>query len=225
MLSAALTNTIKDDVSAWLKDDCPKLDIGGFVVGDKEETATLYCKSATVLAGVPFANEVFAQCNIVADWNITEGSFISVTGATRKVVVATVRGKAKDILLAERVSLNILSRASGIATAARKAVEIKEAQNWEGYVAGTRKTTPGFAAVEKYALLVGGAATHRMDLSQMVMLKDNHIWSAGSITNAVKKARSIAGFSMKIEVRPHLQDQKCVTYNTLFSRRRWNART
>jgi len=65
---------------------------------------------------------------------------------------------------------------------------------------GTRKTTPGFRLVEKYALLVGGCATHRQDLSQMVMLKDNHVWSTGSITNAVKKARSAAGFSMKIEV-------------------------
>jgi nicotinate-nucleotide pyrophosphorylase (carboxylating) len=66
---------------------------------------------------------------------------------------------------------------------------------------GTRKTTPGFRLVEKYSLLVGGCATHRNDLSQMVMLKDNHIWSTGSITNAVKKAKSAAGFSIKIEVK------------------------
>lgn len=63
-----------------------------------------------------------------------------------------------------------------------------------------RKTTPGFRTVEKYSLIVGGIATHRLDLSQMVMLKDNHIWSTGSITNAVKKARQAAGFSSKIEV-------------------------
>jgi nicotinate-nucleotide pyrophosphorylase (carboxylating) len=67
-------------------------------------------------------------------------------------------------------------------------------------VAGTRKTTPGFRLVEKYALIVGGAATHRDDLSQMVMLKDNHIESAGSISNAVAKAKKATGFSMKIEV-------------------------
>jgi nicotinate-nucleotide pyrophosphorylase (carboxylating) len=57
--------------------------------------------------------------------------------------------------------------------------------------------------VEKYALLVGGASTHRYDLSQMVMLKDNHIWATGSITAAVAKAKGAAGFSMKIEVRAH----------------------
>ena len=83
---------------------------------------------------------------------------------------------------------------------ARKAASIAADNSWGGYVAGTRKTTPGFRIVEKYSLIVGGVATHRLDLSQMVMLKDNHIWSAGSIASAVAKARSAAGFSMKIEV-------------------------
>jgi nicotinate-nucleotide pyrophosphorylase (carboxylating) len=67
-------------------------------------------------------------------------------------------------------------------------------------VAGTRKTTPGFRQIEKYSLIVGGCAPHRYDLSQMVMLKDNHIWATGSITNAVKRAKEAAGFAMKIEV-------------------------
>ena len=80
------------------------------------------------------------------------------------------------------------------------ASNIAKAYNWDGYIAGTRKTTPGFRIVEKYALVVGGISTHRHDLSQMVMLKDNHVWSTGSITAAVKKARSAAGFSSKIEV-------------------------
>lgn len=61
--------------------------------------------------------------------------------------------------------------------------------------------------VEKYALLVGGVGTHRMNLSSMVMLKDNHIWSSGSITNAVKSARSVAGFSTKVEVECQTLDQ------------------
>jgi nicotinate-nucleotide pyrophosphorylase (carboxylating) len=200
MLANLLTTGIREEVEAWLRDDCPKMDIGGYVVGDKIETASLYCKSSTVLAGVPFANEVFNQCNVSFEWLLEEGQTVAVSEKSPKVVVAQVRGKVKDILLAERVCLNILSRASGVAAASKRAVAIKEAQNWPGYVAGTRKTTPGFASVEKYALLVGGAATHRLDLSQMVMLKDNHIWSAGSITNAVKKARTAAGFSMKIEV-------------------------
>jgi nicotinate-nucleotide pyrophosphorylase (carboxylating) len=72
--------------------------------------------------------------------------------------------------------------------------------NWSGSVAGTRKITPGFRLVEKYALIVGGVSPHRHDLSQMIMLKDNHINVTGSITNAVLKAKGAAGFSVKIEV-------------------------
>jgi nicotinate-nucleotide pyrophosphorylase (carboxylating) len=72
---------------------------------------------------------------------------------------------------------------------------------WKGSVAGTRKTTPGsFRLVEKYGLLVGGVDTHRMNMSQMTMLKDNHIWSVGSITKAVTLARTACGFTQKIEV-------------------------
>jgi nicotinate-nucleotide pyrophosphorylase (carboxylating) len=83
---------------------------------------------------------------------------------------------------------------------ARKMADLSEAKQWSGSVAGTRKTTPGFRLVEKYALIVGGAAPHRHDLSQMIMLKDNHINVTGSITNAVHKAKGAAGFSVKIEV-------------------------
>lgn len=74
--------------------------------------------------------------------------------------------------------------------------------DWKGAIAGTRKVTPGsFRIVEKYGLIVGGCNTHRLDLSQMTMLKDNHIWSCGgNITRAVAHARSAAGFSQKIEV-------------------------
>lgn len=183
----------------WLRDDCPSFDIGGFVVGEKEETAHLYCKQNGVLAGVPFVNSIFSHLGLQISWNFEEGQYVDVSTAG-KVVVAIVVGKCRNILLAERTCLNILSRASGVATTARKSKKIKEEKGWHGYVAGTRKTTPGFRAVEKYALVVGGVSTHRLDLSQMVMLKDNHIWSCGSITNAVKKARTAAGFSSKIEV-------------------------
>jgi len=124
-----------------------------------------------------------------------------------KVIIGTVRGPARKILLGERTALNLLSRASGVATSADEAVQIAKNHKWHGHVAGTRKTTPGFRIVEKYALLVGGAATHRLDLSNMVMLKDNHIWSAGSITNAVQLAKKAAGFSSKIEV--HHRDAIC----------------
>lgn len=198
--SHLLPPTYRESIKTWLNDDCPTTDIGGFVVGDKLETAHLLMKSSGVLAGVPFAQAVFDYMGLDVQWLVEEGTYVDVSSSSNKVVIAIVKGKCRDILLAERTSLNTLSRASGVATEARSAVNIAKQHQWHGYVAGTRKTTPGFKHVEKYALVVGGAATHRQDLSQMVMLKDNHIWSAGGITAAVQKARSAAGFSMKIEV-------------------------
>ncbi len=78
---------------------------------------------------------------------------------------------------------------------------------YKGILAGTRKTTPGFRLVEKYGMLVGNIDAHRHDLSSMVMLKDNHIWSKGSITKAVHAAQSVAGFSIKIEVEVQSEDE------------------
>lgn len=191
----------KQEVQRWIHDDVPQFDVGGFVVGEKNETAILYGKSYGVLAGVPFFNYVFEYLGCTVTWFMEEQDIVDPSYAeNRKVAVAEVKGPARLILLGERTALNTLSRASGIATSARNAVDKAQQQGWHGSVAGTRKTTPGFRVVEKYALLCGGAATHRLDLSQMVMLKDNHIWSTGDITSAVTLARKACGFSSKIEV-------------------------
>lgn len=98
------------------------------------------------------------------------------------MLTAVVRGPARCLLLGERPALNCLARASGIATRCSQLRAMALKCGWHGEVAGTRKTTPGFRLVEKYAMLVGGVSMHRQDLSGMVMLKDNHIWASGSIT-------------------------------------------
>ncbi|KAJ8284548.1 hypothetical protein COCON_G00033980 [Conger conger] len=113
---------------------------------------------------------------------------------------AVVKGPARCVLLGERPALNCLARTSGIATRCRQLLDIAQTACWEGQLTGTRKTTPGFRLMEKYAMLVGGISMHRYDLSGMVMLKDNHVWASGSITQAVRAARSVCGFSSKIEV-------------------------
>lgn len=161
----------------------------------EEDEAWLLGKSEGILAGVPFFDCVFRKLGCTVTWHADEGSRIDPVAH-----VATVRGPRRMLLLGERTALNILTRASGIATEAGKAAAIKAEAGWRGEVAGTRKVTPGFRLVEKYSLLVGGCSTHRMDLSQMTMIKDNHVWAAGSITNAVQRARSACGFSSKIEV-------------------------
>jgi len=169
------------------------------VVGNKPDVAILYAKSSGVLAGSPFVEEIFKELDCKIEWKREEGTFIDAHREGR-VEIARVTGEARKLLVGERTALNLLARCSGIATVARKAQTVANEHNWKGRVAGTRKTTPGFRVVEKYGLIVGGVDTHRMDLSSMIMLKDNHIWSAGSITKAVKKAKSVGGFSLKIEV-------------------------
>ncbi|KAG7660480.1 BNA6 [[Candida] subhashii] len=193
----------KQEITNYLSEDVPSFDFGGFVVGDKPETGSLYLKQTGLICGTPFAAEVFKQCNLEVEWYYNEGDYITedqLAESGGKIVVATVKGAASNILLAERTALNLLARASGIATQSYKTKKLADESGYTGLIAGTRKTTPGLRYVEKYAMLVGGVDTHRYDLSSMVMLKDNHITSTGSITNAVTKARSVCGFAVKVEV-------------------------
>ena len=175
---------IEKVVEGWVLDDIPSFDVGGLVVASRTiGLAHLYMKSPGVFAGKPFFDSVFRTLNCQCEWNTdiaVEGRYLD--PGTSKLHLATVKGSVKHILQGERTALNTISRCSGVATASAKAVQVARQEQWNGWVAGTRKTTPGsFRMVEKYGLLVGGAATHRLDLSQMAMLKDNHTVAAGSI--------------------------------------------
>ncbi|KAG6916719.1 hypothetical protein DXG01_005668 [Tephrocybe rancida] len=203
----------KSQVNSWLAEDTPSFDYGGYVVGEAEREAFLFGKgkSAAVLAGSPFFTEVFAQLGCEVIWHLKEGETFEPIKH-----VATVRGKARHILLGERVALNLLARCSGIATRSKNIKDLARGYGYTGIIAGTRKTTPGFRLVEKYGMLVGGIDTHRHDLSSMIMLKDNHIWSSGnhsisiaktfanyslgSITAAIQQARRVGGFSLLLDV-------------------------
>lgn len=168
-------------------------------MGDSERTATLYGKSRGILAGVPFFDEIFAQAGCAVKWHLKEGENVE-PGQSGKLAVATVTGPVRKLLLGERVALNTLSRCSGVATKSRAMEELVRKAGYTGILAGTRKTTPGFRLVEKYGMIVGGVDGHRHDLSSMIMLKDNHIWARGSITEAVKAAKAAGGFALKVEV-------------------------
>ncbi|KAF5359035.1 hypothetical protein D9758_004772 [Tetrapyrgos nigripes] len=187
----------KSQVQAWLAEDTPSFDYGGYVVGEAEREAYLLGKgkAPAVLAGSPFVTEIFAQLGCSVEWHIKEGETFEPVKR-----VATVRGRARFLLLGERVALNLLARASGIATMSKRIKDLARGYGFKGIIAGTRKTTPGFRLVEKYAMLVGGIDAHRHDLSSMIMLKDNHIWSSGSITAAIEQARSVGGFSLLLDV-------------------------
>lgn len=117
------------------------------------------------------------------------------------------RGSVRKILLGERVALNILARCSGIATRSARLLSLVRKAGYQNILSGTRKTTPGFRIVEKYGMLVGGVDCHRMDLSTMTMLKDNHVAAAGSISRAVGAAKAAGGFAVKVEVECQSQEE------------------
>ncbi|KAK5211435.1 nicotinate-nucleotide diphosphorylase (carboxylating) [Exophiala xenobiotica] len=206
-LADLLPSHFTTDITQWLAEDTPSFDYGGFVVGSSPRTAQLLCKSSGVLAGVPFFDEVFRQLDCTVDWHHKEGEFLDPAKSGGKIKVATVKGPTRKLLLGERVALNTLARCSGVATKSRKMLDLVRGAGYKGVLAGTRKTTPGFRLVEKYGMLVGGIDGHRHDLSSMIMLKDNHIWAKGSITNAVKAARAVGGFALKIEVEVQSEEE------------------
>jgi nicotinate-nucleotide pyrophosphorylase (carboxylating) len=188
-----------------LKDDCPAFDIGGYVVGESQETAVLLAKTKTVLVGLPFFDAVFEELGCTVEWLRTEGEVLEPPAR-----IAYVRGKCRNILLGERTALNILSRASGIGALARQFSDAAKSAGWHGEIAGTRKVTPGFRLVEKYALLAGGVSTHRMDLSQMVMLKvrrrnqsRKHCWPVACSARTVQQNRCQSSESTALNACSH----------------------
>jgi nicotinate-nucleotide pyrophosphorylase (carboxylating) len=119
--------------------------------------------------------------------------------------LATASGKISDLLKGERVVLNLVQRMSGIATLTKKAVETLDSGHTK--ICDTRKTTPGLRMLEKYAVTTGGGYNHRFGLYDGIMIKDNHISFAGSISHAVETVREKAGHMVKVEVEVETQDQ------------------
>jgi nicotinate-nucleotide pyrophosphorylase (carboxylating) len=119
--------------------------------------------------------------------------------AKKGQVLLKISGNAQTILSAERTMLNLLSRMSGIATTTRRLTEKLRKANVTAKVAATRKTAPGLGYFDKKAVLIGGGDPHRLRLDDMILVKDNHIAIAGSVENAVKRAKQHVSFSKKIE--------------------------
>ena len=156
--------------------------------------AVLVSKGNFILAGMPFAEEVFhiMDAGTVLRTFHEEGSKV-----TRDDIIAEIAGNTKTLLSCERVSLNILQRLCGIATLTRAFVEKVKGTGVK--IVDTRKTTPGLRFMEKYAVRMGGGSNHRFGLFDGILIKDNHIEAAGSITAAISSARQAHHLS-KIEV-------------------------
>jgi len=156
--------------------------------------AKIIAKQKAVVAGTPFAAEVFRQVDrrITLRVNIADGRQVK-----KGSVICTIKGPAASILRAERVALNILQRLTGIATLTSEFV--RQVKGLHTRIVDTRKTTPGMRFMEKYAVRTGGGSNHRFGLFDAVLIKDNHIKAAGGIGNAVEKVRDLHS-RMKIEV-------------------------
>lgn len=163
---------------------------------DEQLLARLTCKAHGVLAGGELLAVVFhaVDARTTVDLHATDGATLSPGDS-----VATVSGAATAVLSGERVALNFLSFLSGIATVARSYAN-EAARGGEAKILDTRKTLPGYRALSKYAVRVGGGTNHRMGLHDMVLLKDNHIDRAGSITRTVGAVRERWDDRYRIEV-------------------------
>ena len=179
-----------------LIEDIPVEDISTNAVISENSNSTidLICKEEGIIAGLKVFEIVF---KILGDVEV----FLLKNDGDKvypKDKIAYLKGNTRSILLGERVALNLLQRMSGIATLTNKFV--KEIEHTNAKLLDTRKTTPNLKVLEKYAVKVGGGHNHRFNLSDGVMLKDNHIAAAGGITNAVKLCRENSSFVRKIEV-------------------------
>jgi nicotinate-nucleotide pyrophosphorylase (carboxylating) len=155
------------------------------IPSDATGKAKLLVKDNGVIAGVNFAKQVFHY----VDPTLQVETLIS-DGANVKFgdIAFYVEGSKQSILKAERIVLNAMQRMSAIATKTHSYVEILKGTNTK--ILDTRKTTPGFRALEKWAVAIGGGANHRFALYDMIMLKDNHIDFAGGITNAISTTKA-----------------------------------
>jgi len=165
-----------------------------FSIKDKA-AACLVAKQDLILCGVNLAKEIFEYVdkNLIFKTKFSDGDKIK-----KGTVIATVSGATLSILKAERTALNFMQRMSGIATQAAELNKI--CKKYGVMLVDTRKTQPALRKFDKYAVKTGGAKNHRMSLSDEVLIKDNHISAAGSITKAVQKIRQNIGHTNKIEV-------------------------
>ena len=156
--------------------------------------AELICKQTGVIAGLPVFARVFELLGGVQ----TELLAADGDRGEKGQKLAAVRGDMRAILTGERTALNFLQRMSGIATYTAKMAALLEGSGLK--LVDTRKTTPNMRLFEKYAVRVGGGGNHRYNLSDAVLLKDNHIGAAGGVAEAVRRAKAYAPFTAKIEV-------------------------
>jgi nicotinate-nucleotide pyrophosphorylase (carboxylating) len=165
------------------------------VDADAHAVAHAVARSPLVVCGGPIFSRVFSRVDpsLAVEAHVGEGARV---GAGARLW--TVRGRARPILTAERVALNLVQRTCGVASFTRAFVDAVPAGT-KARICDTRKTTPGLRAIERYAVRVGGGHNHRDNLGSAVLIKDNHIAACGSVRHAVHRARAHAPHTSRIE--------------------------
>ncbi|MGD9334065.1 MAG: carboxylating nicotinate-nucleotide diphosphorylase [Desulfobacterales bacterium] len=190
-------NSTQHLITIALKEDIGSGDIttDNLVDPNLEGKGVIIAKEPLVIAGLDVAGQVFKHLN---DNVIFVPAYVDGDLVKEGEIIATVKGKLRALLSGERTALNFLQRLSGIATCVRSYVD--ELKNKRVRLVDTRKTTPGWRVLEKYAVTMGGAYNHRMGLYDGVLIKDNHIAAFGDIKKAVDRIRTRVSHLIKIEV-------------------------
>ncbi len=184
-----IINALKEDITS--EDVTTNAVMREACLGEVE----LICKEDGVICGLSVFERVFTLLdeNTTFMTSYKDGDYM-----TNGTLIGTLRGDIRVLLSGERTALNYIQRMSGIATFTKKYVD--ELAGYKTKLLDTRKTTPNMRPFEKYAVTVGGGCNHRYNLSDGILLKDNHIGAAGSVTKAIEMAKEYAPFVRKIEV-------------------------
>ncbi len=162
---------------------------------DYNVSGQIISKDTGIAAGMDIVYDLFDNKGVEVTKLVEDGSLIN-----KGDVLFELLGNARDILLLERTALNISMRMSGVATSTYNIIKKVQDINPNIRIAGTRKTSPAFAKFDKEAISIGGGDTHRFALDDMVLIKDNHIATVGSVEEALKRAIENTSFTKKIEI-------------------------
>jgi nicotinate-nucleotide pyrophosphorylase (carboxylating) len=190
-----LTKNIKQTVQMALAEDIGSGDVTADLIDSNQQSrATVICRDNAIIAGKAWFDEVFYQIDntVKINWNIEDGDVVDAN-----TTLCTLSGNARALLSGERAALNFLQTLSATATQTNHYVRCIEGTN--ARILDTRKTLPNLRLAQKYAVTCGGGKNHRLALYDMILIKENHIMAAGSITKAIQQARRLHP-NLKVEV-------------------------
>ena len=199
---------VDEDIKKWIAEDIPYWDVTTSLLPSKKAEGKIFAKQEGIIAGIYIVKRVFEILGAEFESQVEEGQLVS-----KKTQIAKVKGNIHSLLQAERLALNLLGRMSGIATLTAQMIEKAKTTNPKIRICATRKVVPGLGKYDKYAVFTGGGDTHRFNLSDMILLKENHLRLFSTITDAIKSAKEKTSFSKKIEVEVQNEEQAVEAVN------------